>query len=105
MTLPEPYEDTSKALFSDGCWYIMPRGTWTELIGYGDYPHKSVVYHQCRNHWKQHGNDGIWVSAVQYRISVNELSIACAHCGEVCPEPLQGLWKLHNFDSIQSDPS
>ena len=104
MTPDPDIVDTSKALFSEGAWYIMGGETWTDRFASFSYPHRSVVYHQCRNHWKKQKNSDIWTPAAQYRIDGSELNIPCNHCGERCPEGLQGLWTLHNFDSIQSDP-
>lgn len=105
MTPRYDIEDTSKALHSDGAWHIFHRDTWAEKFKNYDYPHDSVIYHECRNEWRQYDNSNVWVKAVQYRVTVAELNIPCSHCKEVCPEALQGLWKLHNFNSIQSDPA
>ena len=102
MTLPPDNEDTSKALYSDGSWYILHSDAWANTISGMKYPHQSVIYHQCRNHWKQLANSQIYTPPVQYRVSVAELNIPCRSCYEICPEALQGLWILHNFDSIQS---
>lgn len=104
MTPDADIEDTSKALHSDGSWHLMHRDTWQNHFALYDYPHMSVIYHQCHNYWKQQDNSTVWTPAVQYRIDVAELNVACNHCGERCPEALQGLWILHNYDSIQSDP-
>ena len=105
MTPNSDIEDTSKALHSDGSWHLMPKDTWEIYSTPYDYPHQSVIYHQCRNYWKRKEFGQVWVPAVQYRIDVAELTIPCGHCDEVCPEGLQALWMLHNYDSIQSDPS
>lgn len=101
MTPRSDVEDTSKALHSDGSWYILPTASWMEKIEYYDYPHASVIYHQCRNHWQKHNKSEIWVPPVSYRISLSEMNIPCSSCFEVCPEGLQGLWQLHNYDSLQ----
>ena len=103
MTLPFDIENTEKALFSDGDWHIMPREIWNQKFVTYDYPHQSVIYHECRNHGKNIGNSQIVVPPVQYRVSVHELNISCGSCHETCPEGLQGLWTLHNFNSLQSD--
>ena len=103
MTLPIDIENTEKALFSDGSWHIMPKELWHEKFESYDYPHQSVIYHQCRNYWEKHGDSKLWFPPVQYRVSVHELNIPCASCHETCPEGLQGLWKLHNYDSLQSE--
>lgn len=105
MTLSFDIEDTSKALYSDGSWHLMHKDLWNDHFKHYRYPHQSVIYHQCRNHWKKHEDSEIVIPPVQYRISLAEMNIPCSSCGEVCPEGLQGLWKLHNFNSIQSDPS
>ena len=105
MTLPLDVEDTSKALFSDGSWYILHSDAWTNTISGMDYSHQSVIYHKCRNPWKKQTDSSFWTASVQYRVSVSELGIPCGSCDEVCPEALQGLWKLHNYDSIQSTTS
>lgn len=104
MTPQYDIEDTSKALHSDGSWHILHRDTWSDTFKYYKYTHDSIIYHHCRNHWKQHKNSTVWVPSVQYRVDEAEMSIPCQNCGETCPEGLQGLWKLHNFNSIQSDP-
>ena len=103
MTRTSNIEDTSKALYSDGNWFIMPKSLWHDKFVDYDYPHDSIIYHQCGNHWKQHKDSEIYVPPVQYRVSLAELNIPCRDCGEVCPEGLQGLWTLHNYNSIQSD--
>ena len=103
MTLLSAIEDTSKALFSDGSWYIVKKTKVHDYFVSAGYPYDSIVYHQCRNHWKLHKESEIYIPLVQYRLSAAELDIPCSSCGETCPEALQGLWKLHNFDSIQSD--
>ena len=104
MTPDTDIEDTSKALYSEGSWHIMHKDTWVDKFFSYDYPHMSVIYHQCRNHWLQNKGSIVCTPAVHYRIDPAELDIACGHCGETCPEGLQGLWLLHNYDSLQSDP-
>ncbi len=103
MTPVIDIEDTSKALHSDGDWHIMPKSVWHDRFVDYDYPHQSIVYHQCRNYWQMQGDDHIVVPPVQYRVSQHELNIPCGHCKQTCPEGLQGLWTLHNFNSLQSD--
>ena len=105
MTFHTGGEDTSKALFSEGSWHIMHKDIWQNKYFELYYKYDSVIFHQCRNHWKKHEDSDVWVPSVQYRITVAELNIPCSHCKEVCPEGLQGLWKLHNYNSIQSDHS
>ena len=105
MTPPHDIIDTSKALHSEGDWHIMPKELWADKLVDYDYPHDSVIYHQCRNYWEQKKDSELWIPPVQYRVSQAELGIPCGHCKEACPEGLQGLWTLHNFNSIQSDPS
>ena len=104
MTPRSDIEDTSKALYSDGNWYMMPKSLWASGQNY-DYPHDSVIYHQCRNHWLQQDKMALWTPPVLYRVELAEMEIPCGDCHEVCPEGLQGLWTLHNFNSLQSDPS
>jgi len=101
MTHPEDIKDTSKALFSEGAWHIMPGDLYSDKFVAYDYPHDSIIYHQCRNYWEKNKNSEIWIPPVVYRVSLAEMNIPCSSCGEVCPEGLQGLWTLHNYNSLQ----
>ncbi len=100
MTPPSNIEDTSKALFSEGSWFIMPKTLWANMFKNYDYPHDSVIYHECRNHGNQYDKMAVWTPPVRYRVDLSEMAIPCGSCHEVCPEGLQGLWTLHNFNSL-----
>ena len=102
MTVNAVLADTKKALYSEGSWHLMEvRDKYVA----DDFPHASILYHQCSNYFKQEGKSKVWIPAILYRIDVHELTIPCRDCGSVCPESLQGLWTLHNFDTVQSEGS
>lgn len=102
MTVNHNLEDKTKALHSDGEWYIMSKEYYGDQFFAADYPFKSIIYHECRNHWKQHKDYVIWTPDVHYRVDIHEMTIPCTTCHSTCPEALVALWTLHNFDEIQA---
>jgi hypothetical protein len=105
MTSQIPYADISKALHTDGDWYIISTDDFLDLTRKYDYPHKSIVYHQCRNYWKRVNGSYVYYTPGIYRVSESEFTIPCEDCGSSIPDDLRGLWLLHNFDSIQAEGS
>ena len=104
MTSENFIVDTSQALHTDGSWHIMDKRVFTNAFDHHSYEYNSVIYHHCRNEWEVKKDSAIYLPPVRYRITEDELNIPCSACKESCPERLQGLWKLHNFDIIQSSP-
>lgn len=95
--------DTTKALYTEGDWYLIGVEQFASLANKYDWPHSSIVYHHCRNTWKKDENSYIYHKQGLYRIAESEFNLPCADCGSVVPETLRGIWLLHNFDSIQRE--
>ena len=96
--------DTSKALHSDGNWYLIPRLGWLNVV-----PAElgSTVMHVCSKSWVVKSNPderGVERMHVQpyivHRFNADELEAECEHCSERPPESVVALWTLHNWDYL-----
>jgi hypothetical protein len=81
-------------LHKEGNWYILGKGHCGDDMS--PYPHESLIWHQCQ---VAHGPalseyTGCW------RVRGASLGMPCGVCWEVCPEGLQGLWRLHNWETL-----
>jgi len=88
----KPIEDLyATVLHREGDWYLLDRksvGNGLFLMNYLS----SVIWHECPikiDSW-----NGMW------RLVVKTLNLPCPQCGDVCPEEIQGLWLLHNWDAL-----
>lgn len=77
---------------------LMQNGDF-ELVMYEKIPNDpypdlhSYITHTCGK--SKYSRYLVWESVIE---------MPCAGCGKIPPEDILGLWRLHNFDWIQSNP-
>lgn len=80
-------------LLVEGSWYLLLKTQCS--VEMQAYPHTSLIWHSCSANYPQlpGGYQGCW------RVSHRWLGEPCGACGEICPEAIQGLWKMHNWET------
>jgi hypothetical protein len=76
-------------LHKEGNWYLLNENQCHG--GMQPYPHQSLIWHECPRAEDDGG---------MYRLCERLMDVPCGWCGETCPSGLAGLWRMHNWESL-----